>query len=159
MSNYLPTDYQAFIHYVYKHVDPRDGKLLYIGHGSRGRAWTHGSDKTVLRSQEHLSHLEEMTQDGFVASDWVEMVYSGLDKSDACLKEQELIRQLNPLYNKPQGKKVLKLTPEQYSLCLQMRQDGLFYHQIADEMNVSPMTIYRALNGQTKNIGENYAEE
>ena len=156
MSNYLPTDY---IYYVYKHIDPRTDELIYIGHGCRGRAWVHGSDKTVLRSQEHLAHLESMTQDGFVASDWVKIVATGLDKPSACKQEQELIRELKPTYNKPNGKKALKLTPEQYSLCLQMRQDGLFYHQIADEMGVSPMTIYRALNGQTKNIGENYAEE
>lgn len=155
MNNSLPND---LFHYVYEHVDPRTGELLYVGHGSRGRAWTHGSDKTVLRSQEHLAHLESMTQDGFVASEWVNILIQGISKSDACLKEQELIRQLKPLYNKPQGKKALKLTPEQYTLCLQMRQDGLFYYQIADEMGVSTMTIYRALNNQTKNIGDDYAE-
>jgi hypothetical protein len=119
----------------------------------------HGSDKTVLRSQEHLAHLESMTQDGFVPSDWVSLHNQGMTKSDACAEEQELIRILKPTYNKPQGKKSLKLTPEQYLLCLQMRQDGLFYHQIAVEMGVSTMTAYRALNGQTKNIGEDYAEQ
>lgn len=156
MSNSLPTD---LIHYVYKHIDPRTDELIYIGHGCRGRAWTHGSDKTVLRSQKHLAHLEAMTQDGFVASDWVHIVVTGLDKTSACKQEQELIRDLKPTYNKPQGKKALKLTPEQYALCGQMRKDGLYYHQIADEMGVSTMTIYRALNNQTKNIGDDYAEE
>lgn len=156
MSNYLPTD---LIYYVYEHVDPRSGELLYIGHGCRGRAWVHGSDKTALRSQEHLAHLESMTQDGFVPSDWVSLHNQGMTKSDACAEEQELIRMLKPTYNKPQGKKALKLTPEQYLFCLQMRQDGLFYHQIAVEVGVSPMTVYRALNGQTKNIGDDYAEQ
>jgi len=99
-----------------------------------------------------------MTQDGFVPSDWVSLHNVGLTKSDACAEEQRLIRQLKPLYNKPQGKKALKLTPEQYTLCLQMRQDGMFYHKIADETGVSTMTVYRALNNQTKNIGEEYAE-
>lgn len=153
MSNYLPTD---CIYYVYAHNDPRSGELIYIGHGCRGRAWTHGSDKSVLRSQEHLAHLDSMTADGFHAGDWVSIVNSGITKSDACKIEQALIRDLKPTYNKPQGKQNLKLTPEQYNLCLEMRDDGMFYHQIAEEVGVSPMTVYRALNGQTKNIGEDY---
>lgn len=155
MNNYLPTD---FIYYVYKHVDPRTDELLYIGHGCRGRAWVHGSDKSVLRSQEHLAHLESMTQDGFVACEWVFVLNSGLTKSDACAIEQDLIRKMKPLYNKPQGKSALKITPEQYQLALEMREDGKFYHQIADEIGVSTMTVYRALNNQTKNIGEDYAD-
>lgn len=153
MNNYLPTDY---IYYVYKHIDPRDRSLLYIGHGCRGRAWTHGSDKTVLRSQEHLAHLEDMTYEGYLPKDWVEIHKSGLSKSDACKEEQKLIRIFKSKYNKPQGKHLLKLTPEQYNLCVEMREGGMFYHQIADEVGVSPMTVYRALNGQTKNIGEDY---
>jgi len=155
MSNYLPTD---FIYYVYKHVDPRTDELLYIGHGCRGRAWVHGSDKSVLRSQEHLAHLESMTQEGFVAGEWVFVLNSGLTKSDACVIEQDLIRKMKPLYNKPQGKSALKITPEQYQLAQEMREDGKFYHQIADEIGVSTMTVYRALNNQTKNIGDDYAE-
>lgn len=154
-NNYLPTDY---IYYVYKHVDPRSNELIYIGHGSRGRAWTHGSDKTVVRSQEHLAHLDRMIYDGFVASDWVHIIERGLDKSSACKIEQDLIREFKPAYNKPQGKHLLKMTPEQFGLCLEMRESGMFYHEIATEVGVSTMTVYRALNGQTKNIGEDYAE-
>jgi len=153
MNNYLPTDY---IYYVYKHTDPRYDELIYIGHGCRGRAWTHGSDKSVLRSKEHLARLESMTVDGFHAGDWVCILHSGLTKSDACKLEQELIRELKPTYNKPQGKHLLKLTPEQFALCQEMREDGMFYHAIAEEIGVSTMTVYRALNGQTKNIGEEY---
>jgi len=153
MSNQLPTDY---IYYVYKHVDPRTDELIYVGHGCRGRAWIHGSKKTCLRSQDHLNHLESMTTDGFIARDWVEVVSQGLPKSDAAKLEQGLIRDLNPTYNKPQGKHLLKLSPEQYGVCQRLREEGFFYHQIADEVGVSTMTVYRALNNQTKNIGEEY---
>lgn len=153
MNNYLPTD---LIYYVYQHKDPRSDELIYIGHGCRGRAWTHGSDRSVLRSQEHLAHLESMTVDGFHAGDWVYILHSGLSKSDACKIEQELIRKYSPTYNKPQGKTNLRLTPEQFTVCQEMRKDGMFYHDIANEVGVSTMTVYRALNGQTKNIGEEY---
>ena len=155
-NNYLPNEY---IYYVYKHVDPRTDDLIYIGHGCRGRAWIHGSKKTCLRSQEHLDHLEDMTSDGFIPSEWVKIEIQGLSKSDACQLEQELIRDLNPRYNKPQGKHLLKLTPEDYLLCKELRETGMYYNQIADEVGVSTMTVYRALNNQTKNIGDTYAEE
>jgi len=156
MNNYLPTDY---IYYVYKHIDPRTKELLYIGHGCRGRAWIHGSRKTCLRSQEHLDHLEEMTHDGFTPDDWVFIQHRKMTKSNACRLENELIRQLNPKYNKPQGKHLLKITPETYELCSLLRQEGLYYNQIADEVGVSTMTVYRALNGQTKNIGDDYGND
>jgi DNA-binding NarL/FixJ family response regulator len=154
-SNLLPTDY---IHYVYNHTDPRTGEVIYVGHGSRGRAWTHGSKLTALRSQEHLAHLESMTQDGFVPSDWVEIIISGLTKADACRQEQALIRLIQPIYNKPQGLGSLKITPEEYKVAKEMRENGQYYHSIAKELGVSTMTVYRALNNQTKNIGEDYAE-
>jgi predicted DNA-binding protein (UPF0251 family) len=99
-----------------------------------------------------------MTQDGFNASDWVELIFTGMNKEGACAKEQELIRTLKPRYNMPQGKHLLKLTPEQFDVCRVMREEGLFYHDIAKEVGVSTMTVYRALNGQTKNIGEDYAD-
>ena len=72
--------------------------------------------------------------------------------------EQDMIRKIKPRYNKPQGKSALKITPEQYQLAQEMREGGKYYHEIADEIGVSTMTVYRALNNQTKNIGEDYAE-
>lgn len=147
-----------FIYYVYRHVDPRNGETIYIGHGCRGRAWIHGSKKTCLRSQNHLEHLESMTRDGFIPSDWVEILTQGCDKKTACRIEQALIRQESPRYNKPQGKHLLKMTPEQFTLCQEMRNQGMFYHDIANEIGLSAMTVYRALNGQTKNIGDDYGD-
>jgi hypothetical protein len=149
--NTLPTDY---IYYVYKHVDPRTDELLYIGHGARGRAWIHGSKLSVLRSQEHLNHLESMTLDGFIASDWVHVVQQGVSKKDACVIEQTLIRELKPLYNLPQGKSLLKLDGNKLKTCRSLKDTGLSYLEIGLIVGVSTMTVYRALNGQTKNLQE-----
>ena len=33
-----------------------------------------------------------------------------------------------------------------------MRDDGESYSAIAEELGLSTMTVYRALNGQTKNV-------
>jgi hypothetical protein len=139
---------------VYKHIDPRTDELLYIGHGARGRAWVHGSKHSVLRSQEHLNHLESMTQDGFIPSDWVHIVQQGISKKDACTIEQALIRELNPKYNLPQGKSQLKLNNDKLKHCRVLKEFGASYADIALVVGVSPMTVYRALNGQTKNLKE-----
>ena len=160
-NNMLPTDYQSgseYIYYVYSHIDPRTDELIYVGHGCRGRAWIHGSKRTCLRSQEHLDHLESMTLDGLVPTDWVYIVQQGLDKSSACQLEQEIIRSEKPKYNKPAGEKLLKVTPEIYDLCKALREDNNSYAVISEEVGLSPMTVYRALNNQTKNIGDTYGE-
>ena len=159
-NNVLPTDYQSdkerYIYYVYKHVDPRTDELIYVGHGCRGRAWIHGSKRNCLRSQDHLNHLESMTLDGFVPTDWVYIEYQGLDKSSACQIEQEIIRLERPTYNRSLGKHNLKVTPEIYELCKALRLKGCSYAVISEEVGLSPMTVYRALNNQTKNIGDTY---
>jgi hypothetical protein len=140
------------VYYVYKHVDPASGEVLYVGHGCRSRAWTNGSERTPLRSQEHVAHLEDLTQVGYVASDWVHIVHSGLTKSAACEIERGLIDQLRPTYNKELGKKHLRITPEEFTAFKEMREDGMSYKAIADEFGYAAMTVYRALNGQTKNL-------
>jgi DNA invertase Pin-like site-specific DNA recombinase len=99
-----------------------------------------------------------MTLDGFVPTDWVYIEQQGLDKSSACQVEQEIIRLEKPRYNKPAGKKLLKVTPEIYDLCKALREDNNSYAVISEEVGLSPMTVYRALNNQTKNIGDTYGE-
>ena len=104
-------------------------------------------------------HLEALTQKGLVATDWVELLATGLTKKEACQLEQSLIRSHGPLYNKPNGKHLLRMTPDKMRQCKELREQGLSYSQVADATQVSTMTVYRALNGQTKNIGETYAEQ
>ena len=151
-------DGREYIYYVYRHIDPRTDELIYVGHGCRGRAWIHGSKRNCLRSQEHLDHLESMTLDGLVPTDWVYIEQQGLDKNSACRVEQEIIRLEKPRYNRPAGKKLLKVTPEIYDLCKALREDNNSYAVISEEVGLSPMTVYRALNNQTKNIGDTYGQ-
>lgn len=144
----LPTDY----HYVYMHVDPNTDELLYVGHGSRGRAWTHGSKHSVLRSQEHLQRLDALTEQGFIPSDWVVIVERNLSKKTASEIEQRIIRDRNPLFNKPQGVSNLKMTMSKLIEAKSLRDEGLTYEQIGKKVGVSTMTVYRGLNNQTKNL-------
>ena len=146
-----------YIYYVYSHVDPRTDEIIYVGHGCRGRAWIHGSKKTCLRSQEHLNHLESLTQDGFVATDWVVILAQGMDKKSAAQLERTMIEDLEPTYNKRQGEKIMKVTADMLTEMESLRHSpfkdgGLSYKLIADVVGVSTMTAYRALTGATKNV-------
>ena len=146
------------IYYVYKHTDPRNNEIIYIGHGCRGRAWIHGSKRSCLRSQEHLNHLEDLITHSFLPNDWVEITHRGLNKREACRIENEFIRDVKPKYNKPQGIQHLKVTPDILQECLELHKNGMSYSNIADKVDLSTMTIYRALNNQTKNLGDVYAK-
>ena len=147
----LPTDY----YYVYSHVDPTTGELMYIGHGYGPRAWIHGSRKTVLRSQDHLDWLHRMNTLHFLPTDYVIILERNLTKAVACKHEQQYIRTLNPLFNKPQGLQNMKVTKDSLEVMKGLRDEGFYYREIAEQLNLSTMTVYRALNNQTKNLGEN----
>jgi len=134
-----------YIYYVYGHVDPRTEETIYVGHGCRGRAWIHGSKRTVLRSQDHLDHLESMTQDGFVATDWVVIYNQGLDKTSAAKVERDLIKELRPKYNNQVGGYNLLMTKTLQNTCKELKSKGMSYEKIADELKISAMTARRAV--------------
>ena len=150
----LPTNYQQF--YVYRHIDPDMSELLYVGAGSTQRAWMclggYSDTKYGHRSPEHASHIKDMMSRGYLPCDWVEIVHRGLSKGDAVRREQAIIRAENPKYNRPLGKKIIKMDDKMVSRSLELRRGGKSYSKIATEVGVSTMTGFRALNGQTKNI-------
>lgn len=141
------------IYYVYAHEDPRNNEVLYVGHGCRGRAWIHGSKRTCLRSQDHLDKLEYLTSIGYLADDWVSILHKGMSKSEACQVEQSLIRELKPKFNTQMGLKILKVSEEVFSSISTLRDDGMSYKDIGECVGLSTMTVYRALNNKTKNVG------
>lgn len=142
-----------YVYYVYSHVDPRNGNTFYVGHGARGRAWIHGSKRTCLRSQDHLAGLDDLTDSGYIATDWVHIIKKGLSKSDACFLEQSIIRDISPEYNKPQGLQHMKINEEIFNNINSLREEGVSYKDIGVIVGLSAMTVYRAVNKQTKNIG------
>ena len=75
-----------------------------------------------------------------------------LSKDQALEEERQLIDTLKPLFNKKQGLKNLKITEDNYHAALARRDDGMSYSAIAQELGLSTMTVYRALNGKTKNV-------
>ncbi len=137
------------VYYVYLHLDPISDEIMYVGHGYKDRAWICGS---TTRSSDHQKWYMRLIEAGYLPTDIVEIVDSKLSKTEACFKEQEYIRELKTPFNKPQGLSLLKVDDEMLCQARMLRAEGLSYKDIAELLGVSTMTIYRAINGQTKNL-------
>lgn len=139
------------IYYVYQHVEPVTDQLMYIGHGCRERAWAcrPGRGKTYSgghRKPEHADWCLELMQSGCTPDDWVQIVKQGLTKDEAKILEYELINEHRPIFNYQIGDN-FKLSQEQRNTAFEMRETGLYYNKIAENLGVSTMTIWRYLNG------------
>jgi len=138
------------VYYVYHHAHPETGDVVYVGHGRGYRAWAYGS---THRSEDHNVWCFEQEQRGYTPDDWVLIYRVCLSKEEACKIEREAIDKISPKFNKKQGEKVMKMTPELLEQAVVLRASGMSYSEIANSIDLSTMTIYRAVNGQTKNLG------
>lgn len=145
MNKELPT-----IYYVYKHVCPETGKLLYIGQGSKGRAWVYAQG--TLRSKDHDKYLMSLTGKGFISLDWVQIIDKALTKEEAFLLETLLIWDSEefPIFNSKRDYNC-KLNKEDLIKIKSLREKGMSYESIGKEVGLSTMTVFRALTGKTKN--------
>ncbi len=155
----LPSEFKDDIYYVYMHIHPETNKICYIGHGSKSRAWIMGTSTASVikyghRKAEHQEWLNELTNKGFVAKDWVTIYQKQMVKGDACVLEKELIEKYNPIYNACYGKKLLKLNKEDIITSRALQEEGLSYKDIAEKVGSNTMTVWRALNGRNKNSNE-----
>lgn len=87
---------------------------------------------------------------GKLPPDFVEIYMQGLTKSEACEYEQKMIRQFNPIFNKPMGQALLKLSQEDVAIAQRFKQSQS-YKEVAEAFGVSTMCMWRALNGKNKN--------
>lgn len=107
-----------------------------------------------FRSEEHASFLSGLERRGEIPSDWVRIEKKGLTKPEACEYERSLIRMKKPVFNKVQGAALLKVTPELLEQAFELREKGLSYSAIAEELAVSTMTIHRAMSGKSPALEE-----
>jgi len=148
-------------YYVYTHEDPDTGEVMYVGMGQKSRAWvitnSNGDNPAYgNRSREHYEWFLRKESMGYTMKDLVVIKASNLSKGMALGNEKSLIEMFDPPFNKKQGLALLKMTEDKYNTALEMRDDGLSYERIGKELELSTMTVYRALNKQTKNIGDDY---
>lgn len=141
------------IYYVYWHVDPLTKEKVYVGAGSKGRAWNMGYTRnTNLRSANHLQWFEVLERQGFTLWDIVVKEAAGLSRAAAFGLENKLIWQHRPKFNCTKGHGLLRLSSELLDRSKLLRLEGKTYKEIAEEVGLSTMTVFRGLNGQTKNI-------
>ena len=133
-------------HYVYIHVDPRTDEVKYVGMGKRHRAWTCGSASNS-RHPEHGKWMDTLLEEGYVPSDWTEIVQSRMTRESALFLEKSLIQLhgYSALFNiDPTGSR--SFDEDDILLINQLRDDGLSYSKIAEEVGSTTMTVWRALN-------------
>lgn len=149
--------------YVYLHVDPRDGSVRYIGKGSKGRAWACGFSKSAKakgsgrygnRTEEHNDWINGLLAEGYIPSDWVQIVRAKLTSAEALRLEKQLIKvseQSKLLFNiTDTSVKCKALSEDAFREAQSLRAQGMSYDNIAQQLGVSVMPLYRALKGQTK---------
>jgi hypothetical protein len=141
------------MYYVYVHYDPATEDWVYIGHGKGSRAWYfNGGESNSARSVAHNTWCQAMCNLGYLPTEFVTVLERGLTKEQACLLEQRLIREERTAFNAIIGQGILKMTPDKVALCRQLREKGVAYGVIAKEIGLSTMAVWRALNGETKNV-------
>jgi hypothetical protein len=139
------------IYYVYFHVDPETDEIFYVGHGSGARAWI---SSPPFRDELHAAKLTTLESQGKTPDQWVYIIARGLSKEEACKIEREHIKKEKPLYNKVQGEKLLRVTPEILEDAFSLREQGWSFKKIAENFDLSTMTIHRAMAGKNPALEE-----
>lgn len=148
MSKYLPTQYQQ-VFYVYFHVDPATDEVVYVGSGTKERAWT--IRESNRSNEQHLDWLLKLETEGRTPDEHVHIAHKFRTKREALDKEAELIEELNPRFNRTLDRSwALVLSVAQVEDAKSLRDMGFSYKKIADKIGTSTMTVYRLLNGETK---------
>ena len=83
-------------HYIYNHVDPKSGDIVYVGLGQTDRAWN--SHKTD-RKQNHYLWLHEQINQGHTLDEIVRITHKNLTREEAEKIESQGIEQLTPKFN------------------------------------------------------------
>ncbi len=143
--------------YVYLHRDPLTKEIKYVGKGTGGRAWACtwsqiGGPRRGNRSEDHQNWLSSLFDSGFTMGDIAEIIAQGLTNEHAQIIEKKELEKYDKknLFNLYTIKSLLVLTKDQLSYADILREEGCSYSHIGEVLRVSTMTIYRALNGQTK---------
>ena len=147
LQTFTPRDLQKTDrNYVYMHVDPTTGEVVYVGLGVGSRAW---DIRTRDVNQNHYVWLQSQLETGFIPTDWVVVEFRNLSRLEAQERELELIHQLGPKFNVSGSWAAKKYSLDDVKNWKVLRETGLTYKEIGMKTGVGEMVIYRALSGQT----------
>ena len=88
------------LYYLYQHIDPDSGEIVYVGIGTGSRAWATGTSSGSHRSSEHGAWITELYKAGYTMGDISKIVVTLLSKQQALTFEDEYIKRLKPRFNK-----------------------------------------------------------
>ena len=142
--------------YVYKHVCPDTGEVVYVGIGTGSRAWSSGKGtgrkhtSNSLRTIEHADWLNGHLNNGVSP---VEFIACNVSRPEALEIEREHIAKHSPRFNKigtkGYGESRSSITKEQAIKCRQLRDEGLSYKAITEIVwpgSVGAMKAHRVIN-------------
>lgn len=88
-----------------------------------------------------------MIDKGYLPHEWIIFYEKHLSRKDAFQKEQSLIKELRPIYNRKSGPKK-KLSDEQIRQTKELRSRQLSYDKIAILIGCSRETVYRVITNK-----------
>lgn len=142
------------MYYVYKHVDPITEEIVYIGYGSRDRAWKFPplspNFPSANRQPNHIAWMEEKTKEGFIPADWVKIVEKFEYRDLARELESSLIKKIQPKYNLRNCNRSPRRIQEEVIEMKKLYKEGLTLQQIGSKYNISRQTVKRYIDGVSK---------
>jgi hypothetical protein len=98
--------------------------------------------------------MDAKTSQGYVASDWVNILQRSSDKDSIVSQETELIRELTPRFNLFNCGRRARKTEEEVTEMQACRSIGLTYLEIGALFNVDRRTAKRYIDGISKPIND-----
>lgn len=137
-------------YYVYHHIDPRTGELVYIGKGTKERAWAITTRKK--KNPLHYAWLLELYTAGYRPPRWVKIVADDLNNADACaLEAKQLYDVAYPRFNFYYGEKShqAKLKEADVDKIYALRDEGKTIYDIAPLFGISPAQVWNISRGSS----------
>jgi len=128
------------LYYLYQHVDPDSGEIVYIGMGTGSRAWATGTSSGSHRSPAHSMWISNLYEQGFTMGDIAKVTHTLLTKDHALDLELNLIKEVKPIYNRlgnPDKFYCKSFTPDQAILANELFEGGKRYYEIPDILNIN----------------------
>jgi hypothetical protein len=121
------------LYYIYNHIDPQTGEIMYIGIGTGSRAWATGTSSGTSRSEDHTKWITDLYYMGYTMADVAVIIETMLDRPTALQKESSTIKLFKPLFNKqgnPDVFKAYNYTEEHALRAVELLNSGVRLYQI-----------------------------
>lgn len=139
MTIQLPTSYQRC--YVYNHINPETGDVVYVGMGRKDRAWHYRV--SMSRKEAHETYLNGLEEKGFLPYDWVVITHRNLTEEQAKQIEKDQINLLKPMFNVTYTGDHRGINRELMEKAKELKEQGIVGPTAAKLLEVSVMTTWR----------------